>query len=127
MNRLAVKIKNNKGESIAETLVALLIAALGLLMLAGSILSAYKIITSSNRKIAQYTAAQNIIVKQDDPTGNRTDQEKTMGSLVITEVINQDNTVYSAGVTCYRNEVFTKWPVLTFKKWTLPSEPQNNG
>ena len=52
------KLSNNKGESIGETLIALLISTLALVMLAGAIGSAVRIITKSNEAAkVQYNAA----------------------------------------------------------------------
>ena len=54
MKRVFAKLKNRAGESIGETLVALLISSLALLMLAGAITSASRIITDSNRAMQTY-------------------------------------------------------------------------
>lgn len=46
--RITARLRSKAGESIAETLVALLISALALVMLAGAISSAARIIKESN-------------------------------------------------------------------------------
>ena len=51
------KLKSRAGESIAETLVALLISALALLMLAGAVSSAARVVTGSSNKLKEYYAA----------------------------------------------------------------------
>ena len=48
------KIHNQAGESIGETLVALLISALALMILAGAIGAATRIITRSNTAVKEY-------------------------------------------------------------------------
>ncbi|MBQ6346431.1 MAG: hypothetical protein IJI71_02600 [Clostridia bacterium] len=48
------KIRSISGESIGETLVALLISALALLMLAGAIGSASKIVTRNKTAMDEY-------------------------------------------------------------------------
>ena len=48
------KLNNRSGESISETLVALLISALALVMLAGAITSASRVIIKSRDKLDQY-------------------------------------------------------------------------
>ena len=48
------KLRNRRGESIAETLVATLIAALALTMLAGSIAAASNMIKESRRNLKTY-------------------------------------------------------------------------
>ena len=48
------KLRSTAGESIGETLVALLISALALVMLAGAVSSASNIITRSNDAMNDY-------------------------------------------------------------------------
>lgn len=54
MMMIKKKLKNHSGESIGETLVALLIAAFALVMLAGAISSAGSIVTTSRNKLKEY-------------------------------------------------------------------------
>ena len=48
------KIKSDRGDSIAEVLIALLISAVALVMLASMISSSTSMIDSSKKKIAEY-------------------------------------------------------------------------
>lgn len=73
------QIKNKKGESIAETLVALLIAALGILLLASMIMSSSNIISRSKTAIDEYVNAENKLVSD---MANRTDA-KGKGSITM--------------------------------------------
>ena len=59
--RIIQKLSKKAGESIAETLVALLISSLALLMLAGAIQSSAKIITQSKKKMEDYYAANKTV------------------------------------------------------------------
>lgn len=52
--RIRNKIRSTKGETISETLVALLIAALALVMLAGVVSSASRIVTQSRESLDAY-------------------------------------------------------------------------
>ena len=54
MKRALKKLRGRSGESIGETLVALLISALALVMLAAAITSATGIIRRSNEAIEQH-------------------------------------------------------------------------
>ena len=54
MKKLIKKLKSSSGESIGETLVALLIAALALLMLAVAITATTRIINNSSEKVDDY-------------------------------------------------------------------------
>ena len=58
------KLRSRKGESIGETLVALLISALALLMLAGAVSSAANIVTTSKNKMETYYTADNSAVEE---------------------------------------------------------------
>ena len=59
---MRAKLNSICGESIAETLVAVLIAAFALLMLAGTINTATRIITNSQNKLEDYYDANNKLV-----------------------------------------------------------------
>ena len=64
------KLNSNTGESIAETLISLLIVSLGLLMLAGAISAASRSVQSSNEKMGEYYNANDSMVKQERSNGN---------------------------------------------------------
>ncbi len=64
MNKVIRMTKNNKGESLAETLVALLIAALGILLLAGMVNASSNLVRSSRQKILEYVGLENQLVDQ---------------------------------------------------------------
>ena len=52
--RIIAKLRGKAGESIAETLIATLIAALALTMLAGAVGSAANIVTGSRKTMQTY-------------------------------------------------------------------------
>lgn len=65
MRRLiAKKLRGRAGESIGETLAALLISALALLMLAGAVSAATRVITQSTAKLDAYYQANNAVAAQ---------------------------------------------------------------
>lgn len=76
MKQATRKLRSRAGESIGETLVALLISALALLMLAGAISSAGRIVTRNKESMDTYykTAAEsnNQIAVQNKWNGNST-------------------------------------------------------
>jgi len=61
LKKIKAKLHGNAGESIAETLIATLIAALALVMLAGAVASAARIITDSRKAIEKYPAEAEIV------------------------------------------------------------------
>lgn len=65
MNKIIGKLNNNKGESIAEILIAILVSVLGIAMLAMMIQTSSKQILSSSKKIKEYVADEIKIVERD--------------------------------------------------------------
>ena len=65
MNKIFGKLNNNKGESIAEILIAILVSVLGITMLAMMIQTSSKQILSSSKKIKDYVADEIKIVERD--------------------------------------------------------------
>ncbi len=63
MNKIKARLRGTAGESLAETLIATLIAALALVMLAGAIGSAARIINGSRAAITQYNSSEVATVK----------------------------------------------------------------
>ena len=61
LKKIKAKLHGNAGESIAETLIATLIAALALVMLAGAVASAARIITDSREAIKEYQTEAEIV------------------------------------------------------------------
>lgn len=62
MNKIIRKLSSQAGESIGETLVALLISALALVMLAGAISTGMRIVTTSKEKLDVYYKVNNAVV-----------------------------------------------------------------
>ena len=58
------KLRSRRGETIAEVLVALLISALGLVLLAGMIGTATRLITDSRAQTEAYIEAENALAAQ---------------------------------------------------------------
>ena len=59
---MRARLKSEAGESIGETLVALLIGSLALLMLAGAVSSAGRIVNTSKTAMEDYYAAESNMV-----------------------------------------------------------------
>lgn len=62
--RLRARLKGRAGESIAETLIALVIACLAITMLAGIITSSTRLISQSKDALADYYEANNAIADE---------------------------------------------------------------
>ena len=92
------KIRNLAGESIAETLIALLVAALALTMLAGAISGSASIITSGRNKLKEYYSKNEESTGVVLMTGSGTDKSIKISSTDLT-----DETV---PIVYYENPVF---------------------
>ena len=79
-NLVIRKLNDSSGESIAETLVAVLIAAFALLMLAGTINSASNMITKSKATLDEYYKLNNLIERR----ASGTDAGYSVGSASLT-------------------------------------------
>ncbi len=101
------KLNSRSGESIAETLVAILIAAFALLMLAGTINTASNLITDSSEKLDTYYT-----------TNNNLDTGSGSSSTATVTVTDGTNTWISSSVNTYENSVIGSSPV---KAYHLPS------
>lgn len=66
------KLKSTSGESIAETLVAVLISAFALLMLAGTINTASNLITKGQESMETYYEESNELAEADNSSKNYT-------------------------------------------------------
>ena len=112
--KLKKKIGSRAGESIAETLVALLIAALALVMLAGAITAASNMITVSKAKMDDYyknNKGDDGIVKMiTDPASST---NVTSGTITMTDTGGPLTDTYN--VNFYTNSEFEHTPVVAYK------------
>lgn len=111
MTALFRKIKSNSGESIAETLIALLVAALGLIILASAINSTSNIITTSNNKIKEYNEKEKIVVQQKVESGTVT------GKISFNnEKVSYDSGSIDININIFINNVINEKDVISFSK-----------
>lgn len=83
MKRILIrKCRNQSGETIAETLIALLVSALALTMLAGSITTATKVAESSDKTLKQYYAVTNTVAEGTGSSGVADGKLKTGNGYV---------------------------------------------
>ena len=110
MNRLSNKLNSRTGETIAETLVALLISALALIMLAGAISTTSRVVTESENKMQEYYTANNSLA---EPSGNN-------GTLTIADSEGKNvilfGTTSSIDIAYSKNDAFSGHPVVAYKK-----------
>ena len=99
------KLRSNRGETIGETLVALLISALALVMLAGAISSTANMINTSDKKMGLYYSKDAALVEHSggDPSGN----------MVVT--IQSDSDANIKNDYFDTNKAFETKPVVAYK------------
>lgn len=82
-------LKSKKGETIAETLVATLIAALSMVMFAGMVMASKTIIDASNKKIVEYYDGYSQLFSKTDVT-----PQDMRPYMPITIYTNQNGVMY---------------------------------
>ena len=107
IRRIRRKLSGTSGESISETLVALLIASLALTMLAGAITSSFSVVTKSRQKLkSYYESAENLVEISEESEGG------TDGSVTVTL---DGNTLGTYPVVVAENREFERKPVAAYK------------
>ena len=104
------KLKSRKGETISETLVALLISSLALTMLAGAITASANLVEKSRTKMCSYYAASeqgNGVIKMSGAG--------TEGTVTITDSASGGLDAQTYTIVYYKNEEFTRYPVYSYK------------
>lgn len=101
--RILAKLRGCAGESIGETLIALLISSLALLMLAGAITTATRVVTLSNQKMTDYYQKDAALTERGTALGEITVSIQEGGSEVQT----------FSGVT-YGNDAFAGSGVVSY-------------
>ena len=102
------KIISQAGESIGETLVALLIAALALVMLAGAVSASFGLIQKSRAKVNNYYNQTKSLVNR---TSSSTNDTISIADITYNKVSGLSHEVY-----CYKNTEFNSIPVIGYKK-----------
>ena len=105
------KIKSKAGESLAETLVALLIAAFAIVMLTGAISASFGVVVRSRKKIGEYYAKNEVdagVVKMKGSGAS--------GTMTITDGKGVIDIEDPYAVTYFKNDIFSKKVVVAYKK-----------
>ncbi len=110
MNRIRRKIQSNTGESIAETLVAVLLIALALTMLAAMISSTANMVKTSETKMNEYYEKNAAL-----ETFSSTDSQTSIVIAVTTTGDGSSNTIESPQVDYKLNDAFSKNPVVAYR------------
>lgn len=105
MKRIIKKLNSQAGESIAETLLAVLVAALALTMLAGMITAAVNMVKKSEDKMGDYYRESWKL------------EEINVGSDQLSLSINSTDNIKIEGIQAYpaKNETFQKTPVTAYR------------
>ena len=100
------KLRSRAGETLTETLVALLISSLALLMLAGAVTAATRVITRSKDKMAEYYAADAALAERASSKGSLT--------LSLTDTSDEPLNLSDIQVQYYVNASFPTRPVVAY-------------
>ena len=112
-NKIVSKLKSRSGESIGEVLIALLVAAVGLVLLAGMIASTTNLVERSRNKMGDYVAADKVVVEKSGDSGNE-------GTVVIRSgaqsvKLSDDRASASIPVVYYTNSSIPGQDVTSYK------------
>lgn len=112
--KLLAKLQSGMGETLGETLLALLISALALTMLAGAISTALNLVTKSNEQMTKYYGGDNIIATQ------RTDMASGDGDTVTTTeaTVTLTGSTQTFNVKCFANSAFPGTTVVSYVSYT---------
>ena len=116
MKKIFEKLLSCAGESIGETLIALLISSLALLMLAGAISAATRIVTVSKTKMDDYYEADNTFTEYKTRVSDRVSVTMTRNDTgspnqVFVEVpYIENNTFDSIPTIMYSVDIETETP-----------------
>lgn len=113
MKRLRKKLKSLSGETLTETLVALLIAALALTMLAGAIAASSNVINKSRDRLEKYYEAN----EAESGVVQRKGGSSVEGGITITA---EDISPQTCDIAYYENDKFDNYPVIAYK-YLLPT------
>ena len=116
MNKIRAKITSEAGDSIGETLVALLIGSLALLMLAGAVSSGSRVIFRSEAKMDEYYIENNRISSMQGSSEELsvTMKEKTGESVAGGNPISLTGSDSSVKANAYTNSVFENKKVISY-------------
>lgn len=116
------KLRENKGETIAEVLIALLISSIALVMLASMISATVNLVTKSKEKMKDYYKANSVLETMELTTVEGEDPIAISEDLAIT-ITGQESgesaeanlsiTIPSEKLSCYKNTQLGK-PVYAY-------------
>lgn len=110
--RIGRKLKSCAGESIGETLIALLISSLALVMLAGAISTATRVIQTSKNKMDNYYLQDGNVAKRDPDQVTNKVGESGLESVLLTVTLKHAEATEDEikqeilGIPCYQNTAF---------------------
>ena len=107
LNNVKDKLKNERGDSIGEVLVALLISAVALVMLASMIASSVSLTDKSKNKLKEYYTASIDLANQQDSSSDGTGTVRIKNST--------GGEISSYEVNYFLNDEFSTNPVATYK------------
>ncbi len=106
------KLRSRSGESIGETLVALLISTMGIMLLAGMITASTRMVIQSRDAFDDYYAVNNAVAKHDAEAINSYFES---GSVTITIKDSSNKTLLTVpDITYYKDTKLGRSPVISY-------------
>ena len=104
-NRLLSKLRSRAGETISETMISVLVAALATVMLAGAVSAASNNIAKSRDKMDTYYSKNETLVMM---SGSGQDTQVT--------ITFDEKPWEKKAITYYENDTFSANPVIAYRK-----------
>lgn len=129
--KLKKRIRENRAESIAETLIALLIASAGLIMLAYMISSGSRMIRTSSEKMNSYYGENNKVAAGKDSASSGSGDTAETGTLTLklapdSPALGDPFTGQSFEAEYVENDTFARTPVISYHKKAAAGEGGDN-
>lgn len=119
-DKIKEKLHHNSGESIGETLIALLVGSLALMMLAGTISTSTRLITSSKTSLRDHYTANNLVAEHSTEEEIADYDVIPSGKITITETDDYIKKIASQtfDVNYYVNQHTSGKPIISYEKTT---------
>lgn len=121
LKRLRSRLRNNRGESLTEVLVAVLISSIALLMLASMVGTTQDLVRRSKEATQNYVSASNLLVEKGGDDDDQEEGDVQFSVILIdggnaTDVKLTDDSDPTMKVLYYVNDEIGIVPVTSYKK-----------
>jgi Tfp pilus assembly protein PilV len=119
--KIRSRLKSNRGESLGEVLIAVMISALGLVLLASMINGAKEAVIRSKETVSTYMTANNRLVENTEgSSGSGSVGFASIEDIGTTATRLTDSSPETISVLYYINDTFHSYAVTSYKRDSEP-------